>query len=131
MTTINDKWISDLKKVAQDKAKALNLVAEADRRIAALVNAVVGAVATETQPAVDHGSVAVSGSNGDNTSEKILALLQASPSKKWRYQEIADQVPGPKIATIRSLLYRLEGKQKVVKAGRGKYKAAQQAEQAQ
>jgi hypothetical protein len=134
MKAIDDKWIAEIKKVALDKAEALKQVAEADRRFIALMNQVMGMVSAEAkEPLVGLTASPTLSSNGDdgNTSAKILAVIRTEPDKRWRYSEIAARVPGSKVATVRSLLYRMESAQKVVKAGRGKYKAAPTTEQTQ
>ena len=129
MKTI-DNWLIEIRQAALEKAEASKRLEAANRRLVALIDEQIGTDANESQAPVNHALV-VAGANGDDgsTSEKILALFQSEPTKRWRYQEIANRVPGPKLATIRSLLYRLDKSGKVSKAGRGKYKAVPIAEQ--
>lgn len=58
-------------------------------------------------------------------SDKIQAVLNSIPNRKWTYDEITAQLPETTRNTIRALLFKLKKDGKAQKAGRGRWKAAQ------
>jgi len=61
---------------------------------------------------------------GRNTTNQILDVLKSDPAKEWDYDQISAKVPGTPRASIRVILYGLKKDKKVIKPGRGKWKAA-------
>jgi hypothetical protein len=59
----------------------------------------------------------------ENASERILTALKGDPSKEWTYGELEKALPDIPGNSLRALLYKLKGGNKVQKAGRGKWKA--------
>lgn len=59
----------------------------------------------------------------DTSIEQIAGLIQGKPEKEWNYDEILTELPSIPRASIRVFLYKLKDEQRVLKAGRGKWKA--------
>jgi hypothetical protein len=65
----------------------------------------------------------INGEQGQSITERIVAVLESDPKKRWNYDEIAGHIPNTTAKSVRALLYRLEQNNRVKKAGRGLYRS--------
>src|SRR5437879_2104263 len=78
---------------------------------------------SQTPPVPAAAAAAAPASQPGRISDRIEAVLNSDPRKKWKYDNIAEKLPSVSRNTIRALLFKLRKDGKALKVGRGQWKA--------